>query len=118
MPKRPTPKSLARARALRRDMSFPERLVWSRLRAGRLDGLKFRRQAPVGPFVADFLCDSARLVVELDGRSHDEYDAARTRWLGAHGYRVVRYQHDEVLADLEAVLKDMAHQCGRDVSEW
>ena len=102
-------------------MSFPERLLWGQLKARRLDGLKFRRQAPVGPFIADFLCDEHRVVVELDGISHDRTaarDARRTRFINRVGYRVVRHNHDEVLEDLEAVLKDIARHCGRDVSEW
>ena len=73
--KRKTPRAtehmVARSRQLRRESSFPERLLWSRLRNGRCAGLKFRRQQPLGPYVADFFCPSARVAVELDGRSHD-----------------------------------------------
>ena len=106
---------------MRKDMSFPERLLWGELKARRLDGIKFRRQAPVGPFIADFLCDEHRLVVELDGSSHDttaSYDAERTQYLEEEGYNVVRYDHDEVLADRESVLRDIARRCGRDVRDW
>ncbi len=102
-------------------MSFPERLLWSRLKARRLAGLKFRRQAPVGPFITDFLNDEHRLAIELDGQSHDgtfDYDARRTLYLKEQGYQVVRYNHDDVLGDLESVLRDIARHCGRDVSEW
>ena len=106
---------------MRRDMSFPERLLWSEIKASRLCGLKFRRQAPIGPYITDFLCDEHRLVIELDGVSHDqtaECDGRRTEFLAAEGYRVVRYNHDEVLEDLDAVLRDIAQRCGVDVSEW
>ncbi|HUU45024.1 MAG TPA: endonuclease domain-containing protein, partial [Acidobacteriota bacterium] len=73
---------------------MPERLLWARLRNRRLDGIKFRRQHPIGPFVVDFFCESCRLVVELDGDSHGtqvEEDSRRTLWLQRQGYRVVRF---------------------------
>ena len=101
-------------------MPFPEDLLWGQLRNRGLDGLKFRRQAPVGPYIADFLCDEHRLSIKLDGESHDpedvvDYDARRTAYLNAHGYGVVRYDYDEVLRDLDAVVRDIAARCGRDV---
>ena len=104
-------------------MTVPERLVWAQLRNRKLDGLKFRRQAPIGPFVADFLCDEHRLVVELDGTSHDaddavEQDRRRTTYLAEQGYRVVRYPYDEVMRNLDGVLLDIARHCGRDVTHW
>ena len=76
------------ARELRRDSTFPERLLWSRLRNRGLFGLKFRRQHPIGPFVIDFYCRESSLAVELDGRSHEgreSYDDARTDWLESQG---------------------------------
>jgi very-short-patch-repair endonuclease len=95
------------ARRLRRDATVPERLLWSRLRRGAL-GTDFRRQAPVGPYVVDFLCPQLLLVVEVDGRSHDGQDAAdraRQAALERLGYAVLRVSNDEVLADLEAVAR-------------
>ena len=68
------------ARQLRRNMTFPERKLWSLLRSRRLSGLKFRRQHTIGPYIADFACEARRLVVELDGASHDgqfERDSVR-----------------------------------------
>ena len=106
---------------MRRDMSFPEKLLRGQLKARQLDGIKFRRQVPVGPFITDFLCDEHHLVIELDGVSHDrtaQYDLRRTEFLQTHGYRVIRYEHDEVLEDLHAVLRDIARHCGRDVRWW
>src|SRR5688572_1792302 len=108
MPRQTARKIRDRARAMRKDMSGPEVLLWSQLKAKGLDGIKFRRQSPVGPFITDFLCDEHRLVIELDGESHDrtaDYDARRTRFLKSKGYRVVRYNHDEVLKDLDSVLR-------------
>lgn len=87
---------------------MPERLLWSRLRNRRLADLKFRRQVPVGPFVVDFLCESARLAVELDGESHvgrGEQDAARTAFLESRGLRVVRVMNDDVIRNMHDVLE-------------
>jgi adenine-specific DNA-methyltransferase len=78
------------------------------LRNRRLAGLKFRRQVPIGPFVVDFLCESANLVVEIDGQSHlgtGEADAARTCRLQESGLRVIRFTNDEVLKFRDAVLE-------------
>jgi len=94
------------ARALRRQATFPERLLWSRLRSDRL-GATFRRQQPVGAYVVDFYCPAVRLVVEVDGRSHDgryAEDAARQEALERAGLRVLRFTNDEVLADLDGVV--------------
>jgi very-short-patch-repair endonuclease len=105
---------IRRARQLRRESSFPERLLWSRLRNGRCAGLKFRRRHPVGPYVADFFCASARLVVELDGRSHDEradYDRRREEYLRQQGLRVLRFPNDLLLHELEAVVEAIAAAC-------
>ena len=94
------------ARGLRRDSSIPERVLWSMLRNRRMAGLKFRRQHPIGPFVADFYCEDARLVVELDGESHvgkGEQDVIRTRYLEKQGVRVVRFTIDELLSHRDVV---------------
>ena len=79
--------------------------------------LSIRRQVPVGPFVADFYCAEFKLIVELDGESHDrrmEYDKDRTQWLGERGYRVVRFLNEDVYDFTEAVLKEIARVCGRE----
>jgi very-short-patch-repair endonuclease len=78
------------------------------VRGRRLNGYKFRRQLPIGPYFADFACMEARLIIELDGESHagrQGYDAARTRELEARGWHVVRFTNDEVYGDLERVLQ-------------
>ncbi|MGQ7791962.1 endonuclease domain-containing protein [Faunimonas sp. B44] len=96
------------ARAMRRDMPDAEFRLWRELCAHRLDGLGFRRQAPIGPFIEDFLCPAAKLVVEVDGGQHGleparARDAARTRRLEEHGYRVLRFWTDEVMRDIDGV---------------
>jgi len=93
---------------------MPERALWNCLRSGRLSGLKFRRQHPVGPFVADFYCHEADLVIELDGESHNgraAADAHRTEYLEKQGFRVLRIGNDDLLSDLEAVLRGILIAC-------
>ncbi len=96
------------ARRLRRDLTDAERKLWYRLRAHRLAGLSFRRQAPCGPFIADFLCAAAHLVIEVDGATHstDEemaYDAQRDVWFADNGYRVLRVSNEDVHRNLDGV---------------
>jgi very-short-patch-repair endonuclease len=94
------------AKALRQSGTEAEQALWYRLRAGRLCGLKFRRQHPLPPYVADFYCDASRLVIELDGSQHsDEMDHDRTRFLEARGIKVVRFWDNDVLQRLDAVLE-------------
>lgn len=100
--------ALERARALRRAMTPAEKLLWSRLRARRLEGFKFKRQEWIGPFIGDFVCWQARLVVEVDGAQHGEnedYDRQRSEFLATEGFVVVRFWNNEVMADLEPVLE-------------
>ena len=96
------------ARKMRRALTESERVLWFCLRDRRLCGFKFRRQQPIGPFIVDFVCFEARLVVEADGGQHcvqRVYDASRTRYLQALGYRVVRVWNNEILQQREAVLE-------------
>ena len=104
----------ARGRELRRKSSFPERLLWGRLRNHR-SGPKFRRQQPVGPYVVDFYCALANLAVELDGRSHDDeswaQDQARQAFLERQGLRVIRFSNDRLLRELDAVVSIIFAEC-------
>ena len=103
-----------RARELRREMTPTERVLWQRLRNRQLSGLKFRRQHPLGPFIADFYCAAHRLVVEIDGDIHDlqpERDAARTEQFEKYGYRVIRFRNEQVLNDIESVLAAIQAAC-------
>ena len=95
------------ARRLRRDQTDAERKLWSRLRDRRLYGARFRRQHPIGPFIADFCCTTAKLIVELDGGQHalqKRSDAERTAFLAGQGYRLIRFWDNEALTNTEGVL--------------
>jgi very-short-patch-repair endonuclease len=104
-PKRALVAPIARARSLRANITNAERKLWYALRDRRFAGHKFRRQVPVGPYIADFICYSARLVIEVDGGQHAESprDARRDRWLAQNGFRVLRFWNNEVLQNLEGV---------------
>ena len=104
----------ANARRLRREMTDAERLVWSRIRGHRLNGIGFRRQSPVLGYIADFLCHEAMLIVEIDGgqHNHDSHarrDAARDAALGGAGFRVLRFYNAEVFAEFESVIATIYH---------
>ena len=95
------------ARSLRRSTTETEALVWSRLRQRPLGGYRFRRQRPIGRYVADFVCLEQRLAIELDGGQHAEqakYDRARDDYLRQRGFRVLRLWNSEVMGDLDATL--------------
>ena len=103
------------AKRLRKEATFPERLLWGKLRSHRLDGLKFRRQHPLGPYVLDFYCAEAHLAVEVDGYSHFgriKEDARRTRYLESCGLKVVRFGNDDVLKRIDTVLATIAREAG------
>jgi very-short-patch-repair endonuclease len=100
----------AAAKKLRANTTPHERILWRALKELPVDGTHFRRQAPIGPYVADFLCPAARLIIELDGGHHSEDETAerdrkRQLWLEKEGYRVVRFWNSEIMADLTAVLE-------------
>ena len=100
-----------RARRLRRDQTEAEKKLWTRLRARRFANFRFRRQFPIGNFIADFACPNARLVIELDGGRHIDTvarDAWRTKLIEQRGYRVIRFWDAEVLIDIEVVLQRIA----------
>jgi very-short-patch-repair endonuclease len=111
-----------RARKLRKDSTYPERKLWHALRDRRLCGLKFRRQHAIGPYYADFYCHAAKLIVEVDGDSHDdtrfEYDMQRQRYFQDLGYRVFRVTNDDVLDDMEPVALGIARAAGIDISRF
>lgn len=104
--------TLTNARRLRREMTDAEHKLWQNLRRGGLDGLKFRRQHPIPPYVADFCCIERMLVVELDGSQHSiGSDAARTRYLESQGWRVLRVWDNDALTRTEAVLDAIWNAC-------
>jgi very-short-patch-repair endonuclease len=103
-----------RARAMRREPTEAERKLWYALRDRRMQSVEFRRQAPIGPYIADFLCVAHRLIVEVDGSQHAESfrDEARDAWLARERYRVLRFWHHEVLTTPDSVLATIAADCG------
>jgi very-short-patch-repair endonuclease len=101
--------NLQRARELRKNETMAEKKLWQALRNRSLEGFKFIRQAPIGPFIADFVCREKKLVIELDGWTHstDEeiaYDARRTSFMEREGYRVVRYDNGYAIEGMDGLL--------------
>jgi very-short-patch-repair endonuclease len=102
-------KTTKRARGLRKESSFPERLLWSKLRNRQLAGWKFRRQHPVGPYFADFACLEVKLIVELDGDTHgeaaqQEHDRKRTAFLESEGWDVMRIWNAHLMENIDGTL--------------
>ncbi|WP_245646633.1 endonuclease domain-containing protein [Sphingomonas soli] len=97
--------TLKRAKAMRKAPTESERVLWTHLRGGRLNGAKFRRQQPIGPYIVDFICQEHRLIVEADGSQHldNDHDARRDAFLTEKGCRVFRVWNNAVLDDIEAV---------------
>jgi very-short-patch-repair endonuclease len=114
----PSEHMISRAGTLRKDSTPPEKLLWWALRGGRIAGLKFRRQHPIGQYVADFYCHDAKIVVEVDGMSHEEklvQDQRKTTYLQQQGLMVYRVTNEDVTRDLDAVVRGIAQLAG---VEW
>jgi very-short-patch-repair endonuclease len=108
-------RQLNRARRMRREMTVAEAILWRGLR-GRGIGTKFRRQVPIGPYVADFACVEARVVVELDGPPHESpkqraFDARRDAWFADNGWRVLRFPNDLIIGGGNIPLDRIAQAC-------
>jgi adenine-specific DNA-methyltransferase len=96
------------ARELRNNATEAERCLWRRLQRRQLGGFKFRRQRPVGPYICDFVCLEASMIVELDGSQHvaqAPYDANRDRFLRSNGFRVLRFWNGDVLSQIGTVVE-------------
>jgi very-short-patch-repair endonuclease len=116
MKKHPVAGAQERARSLRRDMTDAEKSVRRILRLYQIDGHRFRRQVPLGRYIADFVCHGARLIIEIDGGQHqgsEPGEAERTRFLQDQGYRVLRFWNNEVLSNLEGVRARIAENLRR-----
>ena len=101
------PRDTARARKLRNEATPAERRLWSYLGNSRLNGHKFSRQMPLGPYVCDFLCRRSKLVVELDGESHAAtavHDARRDQFMREQGFTVLRFSNTDVMGNVEGVV--------------
>ena len=115
---------IVRGKTLRKNMPFAERLLWSRIRDQKLD-FKFRRQYQIGKYYADFACVEKRLVIELDGDQHGRerdlrYDSARTDFIKANGWRVIRIPNGDIYKNLDAVENaiKMILEGKIDANEW
>jgi len=107
-----TGRTLLKAQRLRREMTDAERKLWSVLRNRKLNGAKFRRQQPLGPYIADFVCQECRLIIEADGGQHADNasDARRTAFLESVGYRVLRFWNNDILTNLDGVAEAIAKE--------
>ncbi len=104
------PQTIFRARTLRRESTRAENILWQHLRNRQLNGAKFSRQVPIDPYIADFACREAKLVIEIDGATHETpeqlaHDAKRSAFLAEQGYRVIRFRNEDIFGDLDPVLK-------------
>ncbi len=106
--------SISHAKSLRTSMTDAERRLWYRLRAHRLQGIKFKRQAVIGRYIADFVCFESKLVIEVDGGQHEGKvsDIERDRWLAQQGFRVMRFWNNEVLHNTDAVISRILEVIG------
>ncbi len=115
MKKYPVNGANLRARTLRQNMTEAEKRVWQILRSQRMNGCKFRRQVPIGRYVADFVCHEARLIVEIDGGQHDALsprEGERNEFLQSEGYRILRFWNNEVFANIDGVHQTIAAALG------
>ena len=124
-PKQPSwknaPAARENARRLRRDMTDAERVIWNAVRAHRLNGTSFRRQKPIGPYIVDFVCESARLIIEIDGGQHYEAkglenDMRRDSYLTSKGFRILRFNNLDVLANRLGVIETIVAEISRSPS--
>ena len=105
------------ARGLRQRQTEAERILWTRLRNTQLNGVKFRRQQPIGIYIVDFVSFDKRLIIELDGGQHNEVqmiekDEQRTRWLKGENFKVIRFWDNDVLANIDGVLIQIKEALG------
>lgn len=108
MHKRTTPKIFGHAKELHRNMSSAEAKLWSHLRAHRMEDVHFRNQHAIGKYIVDFCAPRKKLIIELDGSQHleqEEYDTERTAFFESKGYRVLRFWNNEVMNNMDGVLK-------------
>src|SRR5437588_6672878 len=110
-------KQRIRARSLRVNSTDTERIIWSALRGYRMNGASFRRQTPIGPYIVDFVCHAAKVVIEINGgqhfqEEHRERDVRRDRFLTRKGYRILRFNNYEVMTNSDGVLETIAGVLG------
>lgn len=108
--------SLKNAKVLRKNSTPEERIFWKHFRGRRFFGFKFRRQEPIGKYIADFICFEIKLIIELEGGQHNfeankEYDLQRTQFLESCGFKVIRFWNNQINYDLENVLSYILQEC-------
>jgi len=111
-----TDKLTSLAKIMRRHPTDAENLLWQSLRAKRFLGLKFKRQEPIGDYIADFICYEKKIVIELDGGQHarkrnELEDKKRDEWMKSQGFKILRIWNHEVLQNLEGLLEHIADEC-------
>ena len=111
------PDIFGKARRLRNNLTSEENALWQRLRKSQL-GVRFKSQHPINQFIADFYCHKAKLIIEIDGSSHDseeakDYDSNRTYELEQLGLKIIRFSNKEVMTDIEGVLEKIKHEISR-----
>jgi len=105
---RTTPEKMHRAAELRKNPTLAEAKLWAYLRKNQLNGVSFRRQHAIGPYITDFCSPCSKLIIELDGSQHlesEEYDKDRTAYLETKGYKVLRFWNSDVINDLNGVIQ-------------
>lgn len=111
-PKSGSSKTVPLRRKLRQDMTSAEKLFWAKVASRQLHNLKFRRQHAIGNYIVDFYCPERKLVIEIDGDTHAEEltmqdDRVREDYLKSLGYKIIRYQNQDILNNLEGVFEDL-----------
>lgn len=102
------------AKTLRKRLTDTEQVLWKYLRANQMEGLKFRRQEPIGNYIVDFICYEKRIIIEVDGGQHSvnkEKDNKRDKWFKEQGFKVLRFWDNEVLTNIEGVLEVLRDSC-------
>ncbi len=107
---------ITNARRLRKQMTESEKKLWQALRGRQLQNYRFRKQVPLGRYIADFVCHKAKVIIELDGGQHNQdevaiYDQMRTHWFNEQGYEVCRFWNNEVMQQLEEVMGTILDLC-------
>lgn len=110
--------STKRARILRKNMTDAEQKLWSHLRYKQLGGYRFRRQQPIGDYIVDFICLGKKLIIEIDGGQHNNesaYENKRTEFLESQGYTILRFWNNDVLKNIDGVVKVVGKELGLEV---
>ncbi len=111
-PRRSTPRILHLAGELRKETTPAEKKLWAHLRLMHADGIRFRRQYAIGPFITDFCAPRRKIIIEVDGSQHleqEEYDQERTSYLEAQGYKVIRFWNNDVMNNIESIIFAIRH---------